>query len=199
MCVCVCVCSCVDARVAVWVREREGEIECLEALLSYGAATETRNWNGVTALGSDAVLGVPGHTADSCRALCWQDSGCTAWTLVGTDCRTVGVNQTQPVITTDGLNTSCMEKLGFDVGPQSAACADLPLDYAFSTRHNKCVHINDTLLQPWCPEPWTTASTAGADNDILAAPELSRVGAAFASYPRATCVCGDNDHARTHA
>ena len=153
--------------------------------------------NGVAALGTTgdaAVAAATGHTVDSCRALCWGDPGCTAWTLDGTDCRTVGLDQTQPVVTQDGLNLTCLEKLGFDVGTSSGQCSDLPLDYAFSTHHDKCVHIRDLLMQPWCPEPWTTAAQPLPGNNIQDVPELSLAGAAFASFPRTTCVCGTNEH-----
>ena len=150
---------------------------------------------GVAALGTTgnaAVQPVRGHTPGSCRALCWADPGCTAWTVVGTDCRTVGLEQTQPVVTTQGVKLACLEKLGFDVGQASGKCAGLPLDYAFSTHHNKCVHVQDALMQPWCPAPWTTAAQPQPGNNIQDVPQLSAVGAAFASVPRATCMCTGN-------
>ena len=158
-------------------------------------ARDLGRMDGVAALGTTgdaAAAPVPGHTPDSCRALCWADPGCTAWTVVGTDCRTVGLEQTQPVVTRDGVNLECLERLGFDVGDRSGQCAGLPLDYAFSTQHNKCVHVNDLLLQPWCPEPWTTAARPQPGNNIADVPQVSAAGAAFASVPRATCACTNN-------
>lgn len=164
-----------------------------EAVFSTYAAREPISQDlahmvGVAPLGSDAVRVHPRHSVDSCRAMCWANANCTAWTLDGTNCRIMGVSEAQPMVTTDGLNLTCMEKLGFDVSPASAACSGLPLDYAFSQKHKKCVHLDDYLQQPWCPEPWTTATASQP------VPELSHSGAAFASYPRATCVCGTNEH-----
>ncbi len=143
---------------------------------------------GVAPLGSESADVHPKHSVDSCRSMCWQDNNCTAWTLDGSDCRIMNALQSEPVVTTDGLNLTCMEQLGFDVGPQSATCSDLPLDFAFSKKHQKCVHLHDYLQQPWCPEPWTTASNTET------VPQLSHTGAAFVSWPRTTCVCGTNEH-----
>ena len=147
--------------------------------------------DGVAALGFDRVTSTPGHTVQSCQSLCWGDANCTAWTVTGTDCAIVGPEEAKPVITTDNVNLTCLPPLGFDI-QRSGQCAGLPLDYAFSTRHNKCVHLQDYLMQPWCPQYWTTASTAADDNDIQDPPELSSTGASYASYPRATCMCADN-------
>ena len=147
--------------------------------------------DGVAALGFDRVTSTPGHTVQSCQSLCWGNANCTAWTVTGTDCAIVGPEEAKPVITTDNVNLTCLPPLGFDI-QQSGQCAGLPLDYAFSTRHNKCVHLQDYLMQPWCPQYWTTAATATDDNDIQDPPELSRTGASYASHPRATCMCADN-------